>query len=106
MRFRTGIAYLLTAGAAGQGLLLRALRGDWEDAENIDGRAVDAHADGDEVDELLDNLVAAGCLLALRALVLGGLAGSSVALHVLGGESSGREGKGEDGDDAGELHFG
>ena len=106
IRVENGNAYLLTAGAAGQRLLLRALGGDGEDAEHIDGRAVDANGDWDEVDGLLDELVAAGRLLVVGALVLGSLARSGALLHVVCWEGSGREGEGEGGDDAGELHFG
>ena len=106
MKSNSGIAYLLTAGAAGQRLLLGALGSDGEDAEDIDGRAVDANVDGNEVDGLLDDLVAAGRLLVVGALVLSGLAGGGALLHVVCWESGGREGEGEDGDDAGELHFG
>lgn len=109
-------------------MLLRALGGDGGDAEDwkrkgvsncnqvspdglltVDSGAVNANVDGNEVDGLLDDLVAAGCRLALCALVLGFLAGSlllGALLNVVCWDSSCHEGKGDGGDDAGELHFG
>ncbi len=73
----------------------------------VDGGAVNSDGHWDEVDGLLDELVAAGRLLVLGTLVLGLLAVSLLGalLNVLGWEGSGRKGEGEDGDDAGELHF-
>ena len=75
----------------------------------VNGGAVNANVYGNEVDGLLDDLVAAGCSLALGALVLGFLARSlllGALLNVVRWDSSCHEGKGEGGDDAGELHFG
>ena len=97
---------MLSAGAAGEGLLLGALGGDGKDTEDVDGGAVNPDGDWDKVDDLFDELVAAGCLLVVGALVLSGLAGGSVALNVLCWECSCREGKGKGRDDVGELHLG
>jgi hypothetical protein len=75
----------------------------------INGGAVNSDEDGDGVDGLLDDLVAAGRSLALGALVLSFLAWGlflGALLNVLRRESGCREGEGKEGDDIGELHFG
>lgn len=77
----------------------------------INGGAVNSDVNGDEVDGLLDDLVAAGRSLALGALVLGFLAwGLFLALvallKILRREGGYREGEGKEGDDVGELHIG
>ena len=71
----------------------------------VNGGAVDSNSDGDEVDGLLDKLVAAFGSLGVGALVLGCLAWSGAGHEVLGRESDGHDGEGDKGDDVLELHF-
>ena len=72
----------------------------------VEGDAVQANLNGDEVGDGLRERVAALGSLALGALVLNGLAGGGALDQVLGGSSRGHDGEGDKGDDVLELHFG